>query len=110
MSENEPWETTTQYGSVDLTLHPVLRECYRVACLIERCGASEDLTRASSAAFDLCEKVQNVILELCGEGIADQKTCERYKLALQRANGFLIMHNLEPVKLEYSPDSAGEKP
>lgn len=26
---------------------------------------------------------------------------ERYKQALQRANGFLIMHNLEPVKLEY---------
>lgn len=26
---------------------------------------------------------------------------ERYKQALQRANGFLIMHELEPVKLEY---------
>lgn len=26
---------------------------------------------------------------------------QRYKQALQRANGFLIMNNLEPVKLEY---------
>lgn len=26
---------------------------------------------------------------------------ERYKQALQRANGYLIMHNLAPVKLEY---------
>jgi hypothetical protein len=28
----------------------------------------------------------------------------RYKQALQRANGFLIMHELEPVKLEYSSE------
>jgi hypothetical protein len=27
---------------------------------------------------------------------------ERYKKALQTANGFLIMNNLEPVKLEYA--------
>lgn len=27
---------------------------------------------------------------------------ERYKNALQTANGFLIMNNLEPVKLEYA--------
>lgn len=76
---SESWETTTQAGNVDLTLHPILRECYRVACLIERCGASEDLTKASSAAFDLCEKVQTVILELCGAGIADQTDAERYR-------------------------------
>lgn len=28
---------------------------------------------------------------------------ERYKKALQTANGFLIQHDLEPVKLEYAP-------
>lgn len=32
---------------------------------------------------------------------------ERYKQALQRANGFLIMHNLEPVKLDYSASEPG---
>lgn len=79
----EPWETTTQYGPVDLTLHPVLRECYRVACLIERCGASEDLTRASSAAFDLCGKVQDVILGLCGAGIDADKKIERLQKELR---------------------------
>ena len=60
-STQEPWESITRYGNVDLTLHPILRECFRVACLIERCGASEPLTLASSAAFDLCAKVQGVL-------------------------------------------------
>jgi hypothetical protein len=53
----EQWETATRYGRADLTLHPLVREAYKVACLIERCGASPDLTAASSAAFDLCEKL-----------------------------------------------------
>jgi hypothetical protein len=30
---------------------------------------------------------------------------ERYKKALTTANGFLIMHDLEPVKLEYSSET-----
>lgn len=29
---------------------------------------------------------------------------ERYKQALQRANGYLILHGQEPVKLEYAPE------
>lgn len=29
----------------------------------------------------------------------------RYKKALHTANGFLILHNLEPVKLEYSSET-----
>jgi hypothetical protein len=37
--------------------------------------------------------------------IRQHETAERYKQALQRANGFLIMHNLEPVKLEYSSET-----
>lgn len=42
----------------------------------------------------------------------DQEVHEvtRYKQALQRANGFLIMHNLEPVKLEYSSEDPRETP
>lgn len=43
---------TTNYGGVDLTRHPALKEAYRIACLIEACGASPELTDASSAAFD----------------------------------------------------------
>lgn len=38
---------------------------------------------------------------------------ERYKQALTRANGFLIMHDLEPVKLEYAsatPEAEGRSP
>jgi hypothetical protein len=34
----------------------------------------------------------------------------RYKQALTRANGFLIMHNLEPVKLEYSSEETTAPP
>lgn len=43
---------TTNYGGVDLTRHPALKEAYRIACLIEACGASPELTAASIAAFD----------------------------------------------------------
>lgn len=32
----------------------------------------------------------------------------RYKQALTRANGFLIMHGREPVKLEYAADTEGK--
>ena len=53
----EPWETTATYGPADLRLHPLIREAYKVACLIERCGASPELTTASCAAFDLTIKL-----------------------------------------------------
>lgn len=33
---------------------------------------------------------------------------QRYKNALQTANGRLIMHDLEPVKLEYGSTSRGD--
>ena len=42
----------TNYAGVDLTRHPALKEAYRIACLIEACGASPELTTASCAAFD----------------------------------------------------------
>lgn len=58
---SESWDTVTAYGNVDMTLHPVLRRAYRVACLIERCGASPELTAASSAAFDLCGEIASAI-------------------------------------------------
>lgn len=56
----EPWEVTTNYGRADLTLHPLVREAYKVACLIERCGASPELTAASCAAFALCESLSDL--------------------------------------------------
>jgi hypothetical protein len=40
------------YAGVALDRHPCLAEAYRIACLIEACGASEALTKASCAAFD----------------------------------------------------------
>lgn len=61
---SESWDTVTAYGNVDMTLHPVLRRVYRVACLIERCGASPELTAASSAAFDLCGEIASAIESL----------------------------------------------
>ena len=61
---SESWDTVTAYGNVDMTLHPVLRRAYRVACLIERCGASPELTAASSAAFDLCGEIAAAIESL----------------------------------------------
>lgn len=42
----------TNYAGVDLTRHPALKEAFRIACLIEACGASPELTKASCAAFD----------------------------------------------------------
>lgn len=55
-----PWETTTQSGRADLRLHPLVREAYKVACLIEDCGGSPDLTTASSAAFRLTELLSDM--------------------------------------------------
>lgn len=40
--------------------------------------------------------------------IRQYESHERYKQALTRANGFLTMHNLEPVKLEYGSTSSTE--
>ena len=58
-AESKPWETTTQYGRADLTLHPLVREAYKVACLVEDCGGSPELTLASSTAFALCESLSD---------------------------------------------------
>jgi hypothetical protein len=55
------WERTSHYGRADLTSHPLVREAYKIACLIEMCGASEALTRASSAAFALCESLSDYV-------------------------------------------------
>ena len=54
-----PWDRCTRYGRADLTLHPLIREAYKVGCLIEKCGASPEMTTASSAAFELCEKLSD---------------------------------------------------
>lgn len=34
---------------------------------------------------------------------------QRYKRALQQANGFLIMNDLQPVKLEYSSETVSRE-
>lgn len=39
--------------------------------------------------------------------IRQYESHERYKKALQTANGFLIQHGLEPVKLEYGQQRQG---
>jgi hypothetical protein len=54
-----PWETTATSGRADLRLHPLIREAYKVACLIEDCGGSPELTAASGAAFSLCEQLSD---------------------------------------------------
>lgn len=55
LADSKPWETVVTYGRADLRLHILVREAYKVACLIEDCGGSEALTTASSAAFALSE-------------------------------------------------------
>lgn len=73
---SEPWETATQYGRADLTLDPTVREAFKVACLIERCGASVELTAASSAAFALCEQIFDKLMQLAAHGIEQEKLIE----------------------------------
>lgn len=58
-AETKPWETVTQAGRADLRLHPLIREAYKVACLIEDCGGSPELTAASSAAFSLADQLSD---------------------------------------------------
>jgi hypothetical protein len=71
------WERVTRYGRADLTAHPLIREAYKVACLIERCGASVELTQASSAAFDLCEKFADVLCPESDDPITEISRCMR---------------------------------
>lgn len=54
-----PWETIERAGKADLRLSPLVREAYKVACLIEDCGGSPDLTTASGAAFDLAGSISD---------------------------------------------------
>src|SRR6266436_443024 len=61
---SEPWETTARYGRADLSFDATVRDAYKVACLIERCGASEQLTAASSAAFNLCIAIFDRLVRL----------------------------------------------
>ena len=61
---SDPWNNTTHYGRADLTLDGLVREAYKVGCLIERCGASPDLTEASSTAFALCEALSDHFAQL----------------------------------------------
>lgn len=81
-----PWETTTTSGRADLRLHPLVREAYKVACLIEDCGGSPELTLASSTAFRLAELISDYfrqqahadlvrkVLRACDDAIREQKS------------------------------------
>lgn len=51
----------TNYAGIDLTRHPALKEAYRIACLIEDCGASPELTKASCAAFDFVRTLDKAL-------------------------------------------------
>lgn len=62
--ETQPWLNTIRYGRADLTIHPLVRDAYKVACLIEDCGASVELTRASCAAFQLTEELSEYLASL----------------------------------------------
>jgi hypothetical protein len=62
-ADTKPWETTTRSGRADLRLHPLIREAYKVACLIEDCGCSPALTTASSAAFSLADQLTEFFRE-----------------------------------------------
>ena len=44
------------YSGISLD-DPDVAEAYRIACLIEKCGASVELTTASSAAFDFVQRL-----------------------------------------------------
>lgn len=59
--ETQPWLHTIRYGRADLTIHALVRDAYKVACLIEDCGASIELTRASCAPFQLTEDLSDYI-------------------------------------------------
>lgn len=66
-ADTKPWETTTQSGRADLRLHSLVREAYKVACLIEDCGGSRELTAASSAAFSLCDQLSDYFRALASD-------------------------------------------
>jgi len=81
---DEPWETITAYGNVeDMTLHPILRRAYRVACLIERAPhASIEQTTASSAAFSLVEELYLSISALIGKELLSRSKAAAYDILI----------------------------
>lgn len=54
---------TTQYGRVDLTLHPILRRAYDQAIRIEALGCGEKFTEASSEQFAFLEALYDVMVK-----------------------------------------------
>jgi hypothetical protein len=78
------------------------------------------LTPAHESSVTLGQQEMELLADFIAAGIADkcpgetselsalQSKLDRYMRALQTANGFLIMHDFEPVKLEYEPARGGE--
>lgn len=75
----------TNYGGVDLTRHPVLKEAFRIACLIEACGASPELTKASCAAFDF---IRTLDVALTGMPTEDIRRLFNKAVGVQKENRF----------------------
>ena len=97
--KQEPWDTITAYGSVDdMTLHPILRRAYRVACLIERAPhASIEQTAASSAAFDLVKELYDAVLRLKGEAMLLKAKADAYDHLIADENTRAAPPSAEPV-------------
>lgn len=85
-----PWETTATSGRADLRLHPLIREAYKVACLIEDCGGSPELTAASGAAFSLCEQLSDYFRQQAPRG--------------HRQEDFASVRRGNTLTSRYSPD------
>jgi hypothetical protein len=95
-ADTKPWETTTQSGRADLRLHPLIREAYKVACLIEDCGGSPELTLASTTAFALTEKLSDYFRET-----EHPQTHEQAKAAIAAA-----LRRIQIVADEYGYDTS----
>jgi hypothetical protein len=78
----------TNYAGVDLTRHPVLKEAYRIAGLIEACGASPELTTASCAAFDFITTLHGALNRFEAERDA-WKMIARGRLKILEAHGIV---------------------
>ena len=48
---------------MDISKHPLLKQCYELGLAIEKCGASEELTEASVKAGEVAQGVKKLVNE-----------------------------------------------
>lgn len=67
-------------------------------------NVAQELSSTLQKIADTSESFRPMALKAIEEShlLSQTTELERYKQALTRANGFLIMNNLKPIKLEYS--------